>query len=57
MTYEAYIQEAIAIVLAWDTPIEDFATVVLDHAKVLAGTELVPLEDASYFAEAYLLPA
>ena len=45
MNYEAYIPEALAIVAAWDIPLEDFAAVVRDHAKILAGAELDPMSD------------
>ncbi|WOJ92919.1 hypothetical protein R0135_14145 [Congregibacter variabilis] len=45
MTYENCIIEALAIVSAWDIPLEDFADVVIDHAKLIAGESLDPMTD------------
>ncbi|EED35833.1 hypothetical protein NOR51B_1780 [Luminiphilus syltensis NOR5-1B] len=45
MNYEDYIAEALEIVSAWEVPPEDFAQVVNDQAKIMAGTDLDPWHD------------
>ena len=39
MDHEDYINEALAIVSAWDVPDEDFAQAVNDQARLMAGIE------------------
>jgi hypothetical protein len=50
MTIEDYIAEALEMVSAWEIRPEDFAQVVNDQAKIMAGLDLdlindTPLDD------------
>ena len=45
MYYEAYIQDAIDMVAAWEVPEEDFAQAVNDQARIMAGLDLDPAGD------------
>jgi hypothetical protein len=40
MNHENYINEALEIVSAWEVPEEDFAQVVNDQARLMAGMDL-----------------
>ena len=41
-TYEDYIPDALEIVSAWEVPEEDFAQIVNDQARLMAGTGMEP---------------
>lgn len=46
MDQESYINEALEIVSAWEVPAEDFAQVVNDQARLMAGMDLEPRPEA-----------
>ena len=56
MNYEHYIPEALDIVSAWEVPPEDFARVVNDQARIMAGTDLDPMTDLPFDVPRYTLP-
>ena len=41
-TYEDYIPDALDIVSAWEVPEEEFAQVVKDQARLMAGSGIEP---------------
>ena len=41
-THEDYIPDAIQMVSAWEVPEEDYARVVNDQARLMAGMDLGP---------------
>lgn len=45
MHYEDYINDALDIASAWEIPEEDFAQVVNDQARLMAGLNLEPSSD------------
>jgi hypothetical protein len=45
MNYEAYLSEALELVSAWEIRPEDFAQVVNDQAKIMAGLDLDLIND------------
>ena len=47
MNYEDYIPDALLLVSAWEVPEEDFAQVVNDQARLMAGMDLEPNSDSS----------
>ena len=44
---ESYIEDALAMVSAWDVPEENFAQAVNDQARLLAGFDLEPARNNS----------
>jgi hypothetical protein len=40
MEYENYIPDALEIVSAWEIPVKDFASVVNDQARLMAGADV-----------------
>jgi hypothetical protein len=56
MNYEAYIPEALELVSAWEIPLEDFAQVVNDQARIMAGTD-TDLAYVEYFDDPYAVAA
>jgi hypothetical protein len=42
MDLEDYIEDALAMVSAWEVPEEDFAQTVNDQARLMAGFDLEP---------------
>ena len=52
MDHENYINEALAMVAAWEIPEEDFAQVVNDQAKIMAMTD-IELSGLDDFASPY----
>ena len=58
MNYEAYIPEALELVSAWEIPLEDFAQVVNDQARIMAGTGTdTGLAYVEYFDAPYAVAA
>jgi hypothetical protein len=45
MTIEDYIQDAIELIDAWEVPESDWADVVNDQARLMAGMNLEPSND------------
>ena len=43
--YENYITDALEMVTAWEVPEEDFARVVNEQARLMAGLHLEPSQD------------
>jgi hypothetical protein len=48
MEYENYIPDALEIVSAWEVPVEDFASVVNDQARLMAGSEVEHYPDMDW---------
>ena len=48
MEYENYIPDALEIVSAWEIPTEDFASVVNDQARLMAGADVEHYPDMDW---------
>lgn len=55
MDFTLYLQDAIDLVSAWEVPDEDFAQVVNDQARLMAGLGMEP--SSNTFNSEYFPPA